>query len=82
MASVNIRISEKSRDVLKEISREDGCSIHQVADHAVESYRRRRLLEETNRAYAALRADKDAWAEESAERVIWDVAVSDGLEDS
>jgi hypothetical protein len=41
---------------------------------------RRRMLEETNRAYAALRADPLAWAEECAERAIWDITLQDGLE--
>lgn len=82
MASVNIRISEKSRDALKAISREDGCSIHQAADLAVESYRRRRILEETNLAYAALKADRADWAGELNERETWDVAVADGLGDA
>ncbi len=81
MASVNIRISEKSRDALKVISRKDGCSIHQAADLAVESYRRHRILEETNLAYAALKADHDAWADELKERDTWDAAVADGLDD-
>ena len=41
---------------------------------------RRRLLEATNQAYAALRADPVAWAEECAEREAWDVTLLDGLE--
>ena len=39
-----------------------------------------RLLEETNRAYAALRSDPDAWKEERQERTLWDETLSDGLE--
>ncbi len=81
MASVNIRISEDSRDALKAIPQQDGCSIHQAADRAVELYRRERMLEETNRAYAALKADPDAWAEELAERQTRNLAMADGLED-
>lgn len=82
MASVNIRISEKSRDALKATSLEDGCSIHQAADLAVESYRRSRILEETDLAYAALKADRAGWASELKERETWDLAVADGLGDA
>jgi hypothetical protein len=32
-------------------------------------------------AYAALRADPDAWAEELAERALWDTTLMDGLWD-
>ena len=42
--------------------------------------RHRRLLEEANRDYAALRADPEAWRAELAERSIWDAALQDGLD--
>ena len=47
---------------------------------AVETLRRQTLLEETNRAYAALRGDPKRWEEEQAERAAWDATLSDGLE--
>jgi hypothetical protein len=31
--------------------------------------------------FAALRSDPKAWAEELAERGLWDLAIADGLED-
>ncbi|HEY7064319.1 MAG TPA: hypothetical protein VII06_22775 [Chloroflexota bacterium] len=40
---------------------------------------RRRMLEETNRAYAELHADTESWAAEIAERDAWDVTLQDGL---
>ncbi len=42
--------------------------------------RHKRLLEETNRGYAALRADPAAWQAELAERSIWDATLQDGLD--
>ena len=47
----------------------------------VASDRHRRLLAETDRAYAALRADPDAWREELAERAMWDATLLDGLDE-
>lgn len=38
------------------------------------------LLGETNRAYALLRADKNAWTEERQERTLWEGTLADGLE--
>lgn len=40
----------------------------------------RDLLVETNRAYAALRADPEAWKEERRERALWEGTLADGLE--
>jgi len=38
------------------------------------------LLSETNRAYAALKADKKAWAESRQERTLWESTLADGFE--
>ncbi len=38
------------------------------------------LLGETNRAYAALKADPKAWKQERGERALWDSTLADGLE--
>lgn len=40
----------------------------------------RQVLAETNRAYAALRADPKAWNEERRERALWEGTLADGLE--
>lgn len=50
-----------------------------VIENALELYRRQRFLEETNRAFEALRADTEAWRAEEEERGAWDTALSDGL---
>ena len=50
-----------------------------VLDEAVERYRRDRLLDEANAAYARLQADPDAWKEELAERQLWETTLMDGL---
>lgn len=36
-------------------------------------------LDELNEDYAKLRADPEAWAQEEAERALWDVTLADGL---
>jgi hypothetical protein len=43
----------------------------EVAAAAVERLWRERILEETNAAYAALRADPNAWRRELEERAEW-----------
>ena len=40
----------------------------------------RHLLSETNRAYAALKANPHAWQDERRERALWDGTLADGLE--
>jgi hypothetical protein len=49
---------------------------------AVEAYRRQRFWEQTNAAYAALRADPEAWQKELQERRDWEATLVDGLEEA
>jgi len=54
--------------------------MQEILDKAVELYRRQRFLEESNRAFEALRANTTAWEEEEAERKAWDATLADDLE--
>jgi hypothetical protein len=53
-----------------------------VADRAVEAYRRREMIERTNAVYATMRLSPQAWDEELRERADWDATLADGLEDA
>ena len=81
MASTTVRVSQETRQALRELAEQTGDPIHKVLAKAVEAYRRQYILEEANAAYAALRADPEAWREEQEERQAWDVTMADGLED-
>jgi hypothetical protein len=52
-----------------------------ILDKAIEEYRRRTFLEGLAGDFAALRADPKAWAEEQAERRLWDNALMDDLDE-
>ena len=80
MATANIRISAQSREMLRELARKERQPMGAILERALEKYRRASFLEEANACYAALRANPDAWAEEQAERKLWDGASADGLE--
>lgn len=75
----SIRVSTVTRSTLRALADESGSTVEQVLDKALKLYRRQKLLEETNAAYAALRADPEAWAEVEAERRAWDATLDDGL---
>ena len=59
MLSVTVRISETSRNILRELAAQQGESMQAVLEKSIEHYRRQRFLEEVNRAYAALRQDRE-----------------------
>jgi predicted transcriptional regulator len=81
MSSATVRISESAHRALRELSEQLGESMQGILDQAVEDYRRKRLLEQANAGYAALRRDAEAWKEEESERADWEATLSDGLDD-
>ena len=80
MSSVNVRISSNSYQILKSLSKGKGQTMQSVIDQAIEDLRRRKMLEATNSAFSALKADKEAWDQESEEREIWENTLADGIE--
>jgi hypothetical protein len=49
-------------------------------EHALEQYRRAKLFERANEAYAALRANPELWGQEQAERQDWENTLMDGID--
>ena len=80
MATANIRISAEGRERLRELARKERQPMGAILERAIERYRRASFLEGANAAYAALKSDPSAWADELAERKRWESAGTDGLE--
>jgi hypothetical protein len=72
-----VRVMEATQRTLRDLAQEMDKPIQEVVSIAVEAYRRQRLLEQTNAAYAALRADPEGWREELEERELWDNTLAD-----
>ena len=81
MTSTTVRVSEPTHRTLRELSEQLGESMQGILDQAIEDYRRKRVLQQANAGYAALRADHEAWKEELAERRDWEATLPDGLDD-
>jgi hypothetical protein len=81
MNHFTIDISETAHQTLQDLSKQTGQPLNEILDKAVEDFRRKQFLEEANRAYARLKNNPQAWAEELEERRAWDVTLGDGLED-
>lgn len=75
------RISEPTLESLRKLADASGDSMQAIVDRAVELYRRRRFLEESNRAYEALRKNPETWKAEEDERKAWDATLADGQEE-
>jgi hypothetical protein len=80
MSTPNIPITEESLRVLHELAAETGKSPLEVLDKALDDYRRKVFFEKLTAEYAELKTDPQAWAEELAERKLWDATLMDGLD--
>ena len=79
MGNTTVRVSESTREILREMAQIEGKPMQAVLEEAVEALRRKRFLEEVNAAYASLRVDAKAWAAIEGERRAWDGTLLDGL---
>ena len=75
-----VRIEPAAHLALVEIAREKHVSLTEALSRAVELYRRQVFLEGVAADFASLKADAGAWAEEEAERRVWDASNADGFE--
>jgi hypothetical protein len=80
MSASTLPISEASQKLLSDLAAQTGQSVQQVLDHALEDYRRKVFFKGLAADFAALKADPEAWADELAERDLWDTTSADGLD--
>ena len=76
-----VRVTDETLAALRDLSQQTAESMQDIVAKAVEAYRRQQILELSNAAYAALKADPQAWQDMRDERAVWDVTLADGLED-
>ena len=80
MAATTVRMSEETREMLRELARDARKPMQEVLADAVEAYRRQRLLERTNAAFSELRESPAGWQAELDERAAWDATLTGGLD--
>lgn len=81
MLTTTVRVAESAHQTLKSISAETGEPMATILEEAIEQYRRKRMFEEANAAWAKMRADSKEWAEELEERRLWEATLMDGIEE-
>lgn len=79
VATAMMRVRKDIHDTLRGIAEEEHVSMQDVLARAIESYRRQRFLEDTNRAFAALKADDSSWEHMQQEQEVFAGTLMDGL---
>ena len=80
MAGMQVRVSNSTHQILRNLSLESGESMQTIIEQAVEQYRRRRFLEGLSQDFKTLKEDTQSWQEELEERQLWDKTLLDGVE--
>jgi hypothetical protein len=79
MRQATVRISEHTRETLRELAQTEDETMQAVLERAVEEYRRKRFIDNLNAFYAELRNDPEAWKAHEEELALWDGTLADGL---
>ena len=78
--ALTTRISQKGNEIAEELHSMTGKSKVAIIEIALEEYRYHERMRLFNEAYAKMRANKEAWAEELKERAELEGTLADGLE--
>jgi hypothetical protein len=76
-----IHVDAETHGIVRKLAADMGIPMSHVMHYAARVYWEQRFWEECNAAWARLRADPVAWAEELEEERLWDKTLMDGLED-
>ncbi len=76
---VSIQVDRATYERLVELAQEQELAISRVIARAVDTYDRVSMAEESNAAYARLRADPRAWADWQDELGLWEATLMGSL---
>ncbi len=80
MPGATVRISESSRELLRELARRTNSTMQNIIEEALAEYKKRLFWDQAERDFQAMREEPDVWEAEVAEREIWDATLRDGLD--
>jgi len=75
-----VRIDEKTHALLKRSANKEGVSMQDLFKKALEEYRRHRILEQANAAYAAVRENAEEYQTWRDGQAVLESTAMDGLE--
>ncbi len=75
-----VRMEVSTYEKLHELSKATGIPKQRLMDIVIERYRRDQIMDMANKSYENLKKDPKAWQEELDERKLWDITLSDGLD--
>ena len=80
MDTITIQIADETHATLRQLAREQGRTLAQLATEVIDRYAREQFLVGLNADYARIQADPAAWADWLAEIEGLDGTLLDGLE--
>ena len=81
VGDTSVRVSKDTHQIFSKLAQQHHTSIRGYLARVAEDLRRQHMLEETNKAYAALQTGVQATKSLQEERELWDATLSDGLDE-
>jgi hypothetical protein len=81
MSSNVVKLKPETYARVKQIAEESHRPMQEIVAAGIEALDRLQFAREFTEDYAALRRDSQAWRKELQERELWEVTLSDGLDD-
>ncbi|MDN5301745.1 MAG: hypothetical protein PWQ60_1259 [Thermoanaerobacteraceae bacterium] len=75
--TTTVRINQTTYETIKKLSTDLKKPMQSVIEKAIKEYQRKVILENTAKAFAKLKANKELWREEIEERELWDNTLHD-----
>ncbi|HKS08063.1 MAG TPA: hypothetical protein VJS13_00850 [Pyrinomonadaceae bacterium] len=75
-----LRISDQTHEILRELARLEGISMQNVLDKALAEYQKKRFFDSLGAAFDVLKNNPKVWNEERQERQAWENTLSDDIE--
>ncbi len=79
MPQTTVRITEETRDILKNLARNEGRSMQVVLDAAIRAYRRVQYIEGANRDWDRVREEPGEWVTIGEDLASLEGTIADGL---
>ncbi len=79
MSQTTVRITEETRDILKDLAKNEGRSMQAVLNAAISAYRRVRYIEGANRGWDRVREEPGEWKTIGEDLTSLERTIADGL---
>ncbi len=74
-----VRVDAADKETLEELAAMEGVSTPRILHRVIQKYKRDMFFDRLNRGYQNMKEDPKLWAQEQADRKLFESSIGDGL---